>query len=199
MPRSVDAGTADASQPNPAVPYPPMSGPTSKSAEQLLGEVHRLAQVEAFDEDGFIERLRAELASYDDAPATDEARDAKLRAALAAIDAFACRAMRIRLDHLLADDTSVAGPFRSYLATRVVDYVGDLERLRARVAQVCAHNNPGGAATTAAAITGAAGDVLALRERLRARVLELARAAEPPEQPAEDRPEPTFFELIELD
>jgi hypothetical protein len=45
---------------------------------------------------------------------------AKLAAALGRIDAMIARAMRIRLDHALAADTSIGAPTRSVFASTIV-------------------------------------------------------------------------------
>lgn len=154
-----------------------------------------MAHLEAFDERGFLHRLSTEI---EDAEGP-EARDEYVRATLAALDVFASRVMRIRLDHLLAGDTSVEPKFRAYLASQVLDYQDDLGRLRSRVEQVAVRSDPAGAARTAAAITEAADSVLALRSRLRQGVLAFVQIDEPADDPVDDAPEPHRFELIELD
>lgn len=186
--------------PAPGHGYPvTMSGSTTKSAQQLLDEIHRLVQVEAFDAQSFLDQLAAEVATGDDGTSEAlEARDTRLRAALAAIDTFATRVMRIRVAHRLAGDASVPPKFRTYLATRVLDYDGDLDRLRARVADVAGRVDPDGASDTAEAVADAADATLALRARLRQGVLAMS-ADEPPAEPSEEPTAPTFFELIELD
>jgi hypothetical protein len=175
-----------------------MSSSTTKSAQQLLDEVNRLAQVEGFDTKSFLDQLGSEVAE-DNQTSALEARDLQLRAALSAIDTFAIKAMRIRINHLLADDASVPPRFRTYLASRVLDYEGDLDPLRARVAQVAARVDPDGAGDIAVAVSGAAGEVLALRARLRQGVLAMLPEEPPPEEPSEEAPTPDFFEFIELD
>src|SRR4051812_39384291 len=107
---------------------------TGKTAQQLLDEVHRLAQLDGFSVGGWGARLAEELGAEPiDTLAELEARDTGLRAAVAAIDAFAPRAMRIRLDHALERDTSIQRPFKVYLASAIGSYAGDLELLRRRV------------------------------------------------------------------
>ena len=175
-----------------------MSASTTKSAQQLLDEVNRLAQVEGFDTESYLDQLGREVAD-DDTQTALEARDIQLRAALSAIDTFAAKAMRIRIDHLLADNASVPPRFRTYLASRVLDYHDDVDRLRVRVAEVAGRVDPDGAGDTAVAVCTAADEVLALRARLRQGVLAMVPAEPPPEEPAEDPPEPDRFELIELD
>ena len=171
---------------------------TTKSSEQLLDEVVRITQVENFDGERYLDQLRTEVTLSDEAGA--DSRDARIRAALAAVDRFACRLMRIKLDHLLDADTSVPPRFRTYLATRVLDYIGDLDGLRARVAQVATGVDRAGAIDTAEAVAGAADNVMATHARIREGVLALV-PVEPAEE-AEPEPNPpsaSFFELIELD
>jgi hypothetical protein len=173
---------------------------TARSAQQRLDEVHRPAQLEAFDVDGYLERLAAEVAEVADVTEGNDQPIDRLHGALAGIDAFASRVMRVALDQLLAADTSVAPPFRNYLASSLLEYEHDLALLRERVYGVAARVDPDGAADTATAVTNAADDALGLRARLRQGVLAMITAAEPPaEPPAEEAPEPEFFALIELD
>jgi hypothetical protein len=77
-----------------------VSAATTKSARQLLDEVLRAAQIEAFAVDRFLERVNAEVG--DSAGLSAEqlaARDAQLEEMLIAIDGFTSRVMRIKLDH----------------------------------------------------------------------------------------------------
>jgi hypothetical protein len=181
-----------------------VTAPTTKSAQQLLDEVTRLEQIEDFDLDGFVVQLRAEVG---EAEAGSGVPEQDLAAALAAIDPFAARLMRIRLDHLLISDVSVPPQFRTYLASEVMSYANDLETLRSRVRQVAARVDPDGASKTANAVADAADKALALRSQLRQRIraiideraekAKLEQAAR--EEAAEEKPEPSFFELIELD
>ncbi len=153
-----------------------MMSASGKSTQHLLDEVQGLAPLDGFAVDHFLGQLADELAADDAATLAGlEARDGRLRAALAAIDAFASKSMRIRLDHVLAADTSVAGRFRTYLATTIIDYDGDLGLLRQRVAAAAARVDPRGAADLAATVADAAGQVLAVRAELRRGVLALAR------------------------
>lgn len=150
---------------------------TAKSAQQLLDEVNRRAQLEALPGAGYATRLAEELA----APAADlaalDARDAGLRAALAAIDVFAKKAMRIHLDHALADDRVLQRPFRTYLANEVLAYHGRLELLRERVlGSVGRVAEPAAAAAAAREIVEAARAVHELRAALWEQVLALVRS-----------------------
>jgi hypothetical protein len=68
-----------------------------------------------------------------------------------------------------------------------------------RLPKVAARVDPDGAGDIAVAVSGAAGEVLALRARLRQGVLALIPEEPPPEEPSEEAPTPDFFEFIELD
>jgi len=145
-----------------------VSSATTKSARQLLDEVLRAAQIEAFAVDRFLERVNAEVGDSAGLGAEQlAARDAQLEEMLSAIDGFTSRVMRIKLDHLLASDNSVAPQFRTYLSSRVLDYDGDLDRLRARVVEVVSRVDPDGAPSIGAAIVDAADEALSLRRCLR--------------------------------
>lgn len=149
---------------------------TGKSSRHLLDEVQRLAQVEAFDPDAFARQLRDELGD-EPARTLDDlaARDDTLRGVAHAIDTFVQRTMRIRLEHVLADDRALAPPFRIYLASRVADYADDLPTLHERVASTAARVDPDRAAALADGVVDAARAALALRDRLRADLFAFAR------------------------
>lgn len=131
-----------------------------------IDAVHTLAHLEAFSPDEYLAALRDELAP---APRVSteslDAADAAIRAALDAIDRFAIRCMKIRLE--LACDASVPLPFRKTLGATVLQYEGDLETLRDRVARVTADPAP---------IVAAAAQTLADRAFLRDGVLAIARS-----------------------
>jgi hypothetical protein len=156
---------------------PGVTTSTGKTAQELLDEVVRPAQLDGFAVEGYHARLAEEIEGADEVTLDGlEARDTRLRGALAAIDGFAGRSMRIRLDHLLALDTAIPPTFRTYLAGMVTSYEHDRDTLRARVATVVARSDPGRAAELADAVAAAAGEVLALRARLRDGVLALERS-----------------------
>src|SRR5262245_54845381 len=115
-----------------------------RAAQQLLDAVQSLGQIESFDADAYAARLVEELDGGPVTLASLEASDEALRAAFGAIDAFATRCMKIRLDHLLAGDTSVAPPLRKVLAGTVTNYAGDLGLLRERVLSVAVRVDPRG-------------------------------------------------------
>lgn len=138
------------------------------AAHQLLDQVQSLARLEELAADGYAEAVAAELTV---ASTRDElaARDEQLRDALARIDAFAERAMRLRIDHTVADD--IATPTRKVFAATIVGYVDRLELLATRVQHVAAH-----AADPAAVVervVAAASETIAQRAALRAPVLAL--------------------------
>ncbi len=173
---------------------------TSKSSQQRLDEVTRLNQVDAFDVPGYLDALALEVeAAVAEAANPAEAIDETLRGALTAIDSFAGRTMRIRLNHALADDASVPAQFRTYLATRILDYADDLDQLRARVHQVVGRVDPHGVTNTANTIVGAADRVLTVRAQLRQGVLAMIPAKPTDEKPAPEPPAASFFDNIELD
>ncbi|HVV86542.1 MAG TPA: hypothetical protein VHE35_25970 [Kofleriaceae bacterium] len=159
-----------------------MMASTGATAQQLLDRVQRLAQLDELDLDGYADQLRAEL---DELPATTlaelEARDDRLRALLSSFDAFASKAMRIRLEHLAVDWPALTPPFRTLLSTTVSSYVNGLDRLRERVAGSVARHDPHGALAVAAVVVEAAERSLAVRGALGDLVLgiagELARAS----------------------
>ncbi len=150
-----------------------MTVSTGRSSSQLLDAVQSLGQLDAFHADAYVGRLGDELAGRPVTLAALEACDDSLRTALAAIDGFATRSMRIRLDHLLAGDHAVAPPFRKVLASTVVGYGSDLELMRERVESAAARVDPYRAADLAAAVVATARRVLEVRAELRDGVLEL--------------------------
>ncbi len=147
-----------------------------RTAQQLLDAVQSLVQIDSFDPDAYAERLAAELAGRVEAVATLETRDDGLRAALTAIDTYVSRCMRIRLDHVLAGDSSVATPLRKVLAGTVTSYADDLEVLRQRVLSVAMRVDARRADDTADAVVAIARRVLDDRHALYERVLAIARA-----------------------
>jgi hypothetical protein len=135
-----------------------------------LDHVQSLAAIDALVPDTYAAEVAAAL------PADVEACDAALAAALAHIDATAARIMRIRLDHALAADTSIAPPTRKVFAQTVVAYVNDLDLLARRALDVAARGGARDPAAAAQLVVDAARATLALREALRGPVLALVRA-----------------------
>ncbi len=161
-----------------------MIASTGASAQQLLDRTQRLAQLDELDVDAYADQLRLEVAAM---PATTlaelEARDDHLRATLASFDAFASKAMRIRLEHLAVDWPALTSQFRTLLSTTVTSYADDVERLRGRVATSAARQDPRRADELADLVVDAAHRALGVRGALGDAVLglavELARAALP--------------------
>jgi len=154
------------------------------SAQRVLDQIHSLARLEALaTEPGvYAEQLAAELpgaATLDEL----EARDAALVGALGRIDAMIARAMRIRLDHVLALDTSIGAPTRSVFSSTIVGYAGRLSLLAQRARDVAVRGRAADPDQIADAVLDAARAVLELRDAVRGPVLavirELARAAAP--------------------
>jgi len=148
---------------------------SSTSTQRLLDELQSLARLEVFDPGVYLARLDEELGTAATI-AELEATDAALREALASIDALAQRAMRIRLDHALAADSSIPVPTRKVFAGTVVAYADDLERLRTRARDISVRAAPASADAVAAVVVDAARATLELRAELGHGVLALARA-----------------------
>jgi hypothetical protein len=153
---------------------------------RILDAVQTLAAIEAFEPAPFVDAVAAELPAGQGAgdpadAAALAATDAALVAALAAADDFATRVMRIRLDHALADDTSIAPPTRRVFAQTVANYADQLPVLAQRARDVAARAGARDADGTADIVVECAQQTLALRGELRAGVLALvaqrARAA----------------------
>jgi len=138
------------------------------SAQQVLDQVQSLARVAALEAEphGYADQLVAELAP---ALSRDElaARDDRLRDALARIDALAERVMRIRLDHVLADDQAIAVPTRKVFAATVTGYVDRLDLLETRAHDVATRGGSRDAAGIARLVVEAARATLALRTAIR--------------------------------
>lgn len=154
------------------------------AAQHILDQAHSLARIAALEADpgAYAERLATELPAAATL-AELEARDAALAAALGQIDGMIARAMRIRLGHALANDTSIGAPTRSVFASTITGYAGRLPLLEQRARDVAARGRAGDPDRVAESVVEAARSVLALRDALRAGVLALirdvARAAVP--------------------
>lgn len=147
------------------------------SAQRLLDQVHSLARLEALEAEpaAYAEQLVAELPAASSIAEID-ARDAMLAAVLSGIDALCTRAMRIRLDHALAADTSIAPPTRNVFAQTVVAYVDRVSLLAERARDVAARGGSRAPESIAEAVVTCAQAVFALREALRSGVLSHVRA-----------------------
>ncbi|MEZ4360290.1 MAG: hypothetical protein R3B48_08925 [Kofleriaceae bacterium] len=147
------------------------------SSVQMLDEVYSYARLESFDEGGYAERLTREVEGLIASQATLaelSAVDEHLRAALAALQAFAGRAMRLRLDHVV-DDRALPAATRKVFASTVLGYASDLGVLRERVREIVLRTSPMMAADVADAVVGAAVLTLELLARSSAVVFTLAR------------------------
>ena len=169
------------------------------AARQLLDRARSttaLAELEA-DPAQYAKLVAAEL------PA-DESIDAYFAAALQAVDELASRVMRLRLDHALADDTSIPAPTRRVFATTIVSYVDNLALLEDRVRDVATRAGAADPERVVSAVVDAARTTLAchaaLREGVVALIHERAAASEAAASKAEEpAPDVSPADLIELD
>ena len=144
------------------------------SARRVLDQVSSLAHLDAFDPPSYAEELAAEVPAAVTL-AGIEARDAFLADALAQLDAMLARAMRLRLDHALAADTSIGPPTRKVFAATIVGYASDLGLLAQRARDIAARGGAGDPDAVADLVVGAARGVLDLRAATRIGVLALIR------------------------
>ena len=146
------------------------------AAQHILDQACSLARIAALEADPavYVEQLAVELPG---AATLAElgARDAALVAALGQIDAMIARAMRIRLDHALASDSSIGAPTRSVFASTITGYAGRLSLLEQRARDVAVRGRAADPDRVAEAVVEAASAALALRAALRAGVLGLVR------------------------
>jgi hypothetical protein len=142
------------------------------AAQQLLDRVHSLAAIHALAKDPqtYAELLAAELPGGSTL-AELEARDAALATALGRIELMITRVMRIRIDHVLAADTSIGPPTRRVFASTIVRYANNLDQLAARVHEVATRGRAAAPDQLTAAVVDAARATLALRDALREPVL----------------------------
>jgi len=151
-------------------------------AQHLLDQAQSLAAIDALDPAAHARELAAELPPAGTL-ADLEARDAQLATAVASIEAAITRVMRIRLDHALAADTSIAAPTRRVFAQTIASYTGKLDLLDQRARDVAANAGARDPAAVAVLVTDAAAATLELRDALHAGVLalvsDLARASIP--------------------
>ena len=153
-----------------------MQAASARSARELLEAVQTLARLDELEVDAYAAQLAEEverIAVSDDGLA---ARDLALAAAVSSIDAFAARAMRIRLEHALADDTALGASFRANLAATVVGFADELPRLAQRVGQVVVRTAPARVGAVTDAVLAAAEATLAQRAELRHAVSAMACA-----------------------
>ncbi len=143
-------------------------------AQQLLDQVQSLGRIAKLEVEphAYAGQIAAELVAATTIAELD-ARDDRLRLALAAIDATIERVFRIHLDHALAADTSIAAPTRKVFAATILSYAGKLELLQARARDIAARSSPATAHQVAELVGEAARSSLALRDALRAPLLAL--------------------------
>jgi hypothetical protein len=158
------------------------------AAQHLLDQIQSLARIEALEAEpaAYAERLASEVGAAATLAELD-ARDAGLRHALAQLDAMIERAARIRFEHALADDASIAIPTRKVFATTIVGYAGRIELLEARARDVAARGGAGDPDDVAARVGDVARSVLALRAAVQAGVLALIRDLAEAAAPIADR------------
>jgi hypothetical protein len=158
------------------------------AAHQILDRLQSLARIEALEAEpaAYAEQLAGELADAQTLAELD-ARDARLRDALAQLDTAIERVARIRIDHALADDTSLPAATRKVFATTVLSYADRLELLAARVQDAAARGGSTYPADVAYRVTTAARAALALRADVRAPVLALIRERALAAAPLADR------------
>ncbi|HMG57166.1 MAG TPA: hypothetical protein VK601_26885 [Kofleriaceae bacterium] len=160
------------------------------SAQHLLDQIQSPARIAAAEADpaAYAAELAGELGGGPlDALDALDARDARLRHALAQLDAMIERAARIRIDHALADDASIATPTRKVFAATVVGYAGRLALLEARARDASARGGAADPAGIAERVVDAASAVLALRAAIQAGVLALVRDLAAAAAPLADR------------
>lgn len=159
------------------------------SAQRFLDQVHSLAHIDELEREPgrFAEVLTAELPDQATSFASIEARDALLASSLSAIDAACVRWMRVRLDHALAMDSSLAQATRNVFASTIVSYADKLSLLAQRARDVAARGGAGHPDDVADKVVEAARSVLAVREAVRAGVLAVIRDVLTPAIPEADR------------
>ncbi|HSS00971.1 MAG TPA: hypothetical protein VLM79_28135 [Kofleriaceae bacterium] len=154
------------------------------SAQRILDQVYSLAGLVALEGDKFAysAAVAAEVPAATTLPEL-EARDAALARALGQLDAMLVRAMKLRLEHALADDQSIGPPTRAVFAHTITSYAGKLSLLEDRARDASARGGAGDPGAVAKAVVAAAYKVLALGEAMQIGVLavirELAEAAVP--------------------
>jgi hypothetical protein len=147
------------------------------SSRAVLDQVYSLARIEALEADpgAYASAVAAEIAPAGSL-AELEARDHQLAVALAQIDTAMTRVMRVRLDHALASDTSIAPPTRTVFASTIGKYTHDLPLLAQRVCEQATRGGATDPEDVAITVVDAARRTLALREALRAPALALIRS-----------------------
>jgi hypothetical protein len=144
------------------------------TSHDVLDQVQSLPRIAALEADSraYAERLAQELANAESRSEL-AARDDRLRDALARIDGMTERVMRIRLDHVLADDTTIGIPTRKVFASTIVNYESKLDVLEARASDVARRGGALDPSRVAGSVVEAASAALALRTAIRTDVLAL--------------------------
>ena len=161
----------------------------SSAAQQILDRVQSMAAIEALaaDPGAYAARVAEKMPRMVASLADLEARDAMFAAALRPIDDLAMRVMRIRLDHVLATDTSIAAPTRRVFAQTIISYANALSLLRERARDVAARGGARDADIVADQVVDAAQATLALRAAVADGVLALIRDLSTAAVPEADR------------
>jgi hypothetical protein len=145
------------------------------SAKSLLDRVHSRAAIAELDAAEYERLLAQEVTSSEELSlALLEQRDAGIRRAIADIEELATRAMRIELDHVLADDTSIATPTRKVFAATIASYAHNIALLEDRARDIAARGGAREPAAVASAVVAAANQTFAVRGALISLVLQLA-------------------------
>ena len=155
-------------------------------AQHVLDQAQSLAAIDALDPARHASELAAELPAATTL-AELEVRDAQLAAAISSIEAAIARVMRIRLDHALAADASIAAPTRRVFAQTIASYAGKLDLLEQRARDVAARGGARDPEAVASLVIAAARATLALRDALHAGVLALIRELATASLPDADR------------
>jgi hypothetical protein len=144
------------------------------SAKSLLDRVHSRTAISELDAAEYERLLAQEVTSSDELSlALLEQRDGVLGRAIADLEDFSTRAMRIELDHVLADDTSIATPTRKVFAATVASYAHNVSLLEDRARDLAARGGARNPAAVAAAVVAAANQTFAVRSGLISLVLQL--------------------------
>jgi len=158
------------------------------TAQSFLDRVHSLAQLEKVEAEpgSFARLLAADLGAA--ATLGDlEARDAALAVAIGNLDAMLVRAMRLRLDHALAADSSIGTPTRNVFAATIAGYQHDLPLLGQRAYDIALRGRAPDPAQIADLVVEQARAVLALRTAMRSSLLDLIRDLATAAVPEADR------------
>jgi hypothetical protein len=145
------------------------------SAKQVLDGLQSLSSITALDPSAYAAAVIAETPPAATLPEL-EARDAMLTGALTQIEDAIARVMKVRLEHALADDTSIGPPTRRVFAQTVASYANDIALLGDRVRELAARARATNPDAVARVVVDAARSSLDLREALRGGVLDHVRA-----------------------